>query len=319
VENNVPLVSICMSAYNAGDYIAEAVNSIINQSYQNWELIIVNDGSTDDTASQITAFSDCRIRSYDQDNKGQCAAANKAFSLSKGDLIKFMDADDLISPDFIRNQVGRLNGRDDLIAYAAWGRFYHNDLNTFILNENYLINDLAPIDWLVTAIGQKSAMMQCALWLIPRNILIKAGPWDETLSLINDLEFFIRVLLQAKIIRFTKNAVLYYRSGLHNSLSALKSRVGAQSAYRSIEKGMSYILQHENSVRTRKIAADCYQNFIYSYYPDHPDLIALAEKKVNELGGSSARFPAGGYTLWLQKILGWKLTVKTRKLLKQLR
>src|ERR1700761_7192282 len=100
MENYNPLVSICMPAYNAGNYIMAAINSVIDQSYQNWELIIVNDGSTDNTGTELENINDSRIKIYNQTNKGQCAAANAAFGFSTGELIKFMDADDLISPDF---------------------------------------------------------------------------------------------------------------------------------------------------------------------------------------------------------------------------
>ena len=305
-------MSICMPAYNAGKYINEAVGSILKQSYKNWELIIVNDGSTDDTGALIGDFTDPRIRVYEQENKGQCAAANKAFSYSSGELIKFMDADDIISVDFIREQVARLGASKNVIASASWGRFYDDDLATFKLAKKYIVDDCRPIDWLINALEHKNAMMQCAIWLIPRSILERSGLWDESLNLINDLEFFIRVLLKADEIRLTPNAVLYYRSGLPDSLSALKSRAGAESAFNSTLKGTSYILEQESSPRARKVVADCFQNYVYTFYPYHTDLLLRAQNKIAELGGSNAQFTAGGYTDLLTKIIGWKRTKKIK-------
>lgn len=303
-----------MPAYNAGKYIAEAVRSVIDQTYTNWELVIVNDGSNDDTAVILKQFTDSRISIHHQENRGQCAAANKAFHLSKGRLIKFMDADDMISPGYIAEQVKRIGDSDDIIASAAWGRFYNDDISTFKLNEDLIRQDGKPIDWLVSSMDGKQAMMQCAIWLIPRAVLEKSGLWDERLSLINDFEFIIRVLLCAREIRFAENAVLYYRSGLQNSLSSLKSGKGAQSAYDSIKMGTSYMLVFEPSNRVKKVCAACFQNFVYSFYPFHKALIKLAEHKINELGGTTSAFPSGGYTRLLQKIIGWK-NVKKLKLL----
>ena len=303
-----------MPAYNAGKYIGEAIKSILNQSYKNWELVIVNDGSTDDTLAAIETIKDDRIKVTTQENKGQCAAANKAFSLSTGTLIKFMDADDLISPDFIENQVKVLQGKNGAIATASWGRFYNDDLDTFKLVKNKIRRDTKPVEWFVESMQNEDVMLQCALWLIPRDILNRSGLWDEKLSLINDFEFFIRVLLYASQIIFTDNAILYYRSNVENSLSGTKSRKSAESAYNSINKGTLHLLSRENSVRIKKISANSFQQFVYEFYPSQPDLVNNAEKRIKDLGGSGVAFPAGGYTKIASKLIGWKLTKRIKSL-----
>lgn len=308
MEKSTPLVSVCMPAYNAGEYIVDTVKSITDQSYTNWELIIVNDGSTDDTAAIINQLTDSRIKVFHQENKGQCAAANQAFQLSNGKLIKFMDADDLLSPNYIHNQVSMINGDNDVIAFAAWGRFYNNSLATFHLDDSFLTSSMKPAEWLIASMTDKQVMLQCALWLIPRKILEVSGLWNETLSLINDFEFFIRVLLCARELRFTNDAILYYRSGLAQSLSATTSAKGAESAYHSVNLGTQHLLKQETSNRVKKIAADCFQRLVYTFYPQHKAIVHKAALKVKELGGSSIAFPAGGYTKILESILGWKTT-----------
>ncbi len=314
MESAAPLVSVCMPAYNAGKYVAQAVESVIRQSYPHWELIIVNDGSTDNTAEVLNTFTDTRIRVYHQPNAGQCAAVNKAYARSKGELIKFLDADDIISQDFIRNQVERIEGRTDVIATASWGRFYRNDLSTFRLDGAIIQQDLEPVEWLVKDMTNKQAMLQCALWLIPRPVLERSGLWNEELSLINDFEFFIRVLLHAREVRFTPEATLYYRSGVAGSLSGLKSAKGALSAYHSIKWGNEHLLNFENSERIRKIAANNFQYLIYSLYPEHSTIIEKAEQQVKELGGANAPFPSGGYTRILSKCLGWKAAKRIKQI-----
>jgi len=308
-----PLVSICMPAFNAVSYIAQAIESVLRQSYTDWELIIVNDGSTDNTDAVLQRFVDKRIRIYEQSNEGQSAAANKAFNFAKGQLIKFMDADDLLSPDFIFHQVSAIRGRTDVIAVSSWGRFYHGDLSSFVISDQLIFKEISPLKWVVSNMEGRQAMMQCALWLIPKQLLQRSGLWDQTLSLINDFEFFIRVLLKAVTIVSSPQAILYYRSGDGNSLSALRSEAHVDSAFRSIELGNGHLLRYENSGVTRKIAANNFLYFIYDIYPSYPELIVRAEQHVRSLGGGDVPFPAGGYTKVLAGLIGWKLTKKIKK------
>ncbi|RYE47757.1 MAG: glycosyltransferase family 2 protein, partial [Sphingobacteriales bacterium] len=194
-----PLVSVCIPAFNAERYISASLNSVLGQSYPNLEIIVVDDGSTDGTATVLNEYKKIQnICVVHQKNKGQCAAVNEAFRRSNGEYIKFFDADDLLSPDFISNQVSRLEGRKDAIASASWGRFQGNDLESFSLQKEDVYQDLQPMDWLVKSLENGPNMMQCGLWLIPREILAISGLWDERLSLINDFDFFIRVILASQ-------------------------------------------------------------------------------------------------------------------------
>jgi glycosyltransferase involved in cell wall biosynthesis len=315
VEKNGSLVSICMPAYNAGKYISEAVRSVLNQSYQNWELIIVNDGSTDQTAAELEKINESRISIFHQDNKGQCNAANKAFSLAKGNLVKFMDADDLISPTFIEKQVKRIEGRDDVVVSAAWGRFYNDDISTFKLNHKKISQDMPGTEWLENSWLTADAMMQCALWLIPRNIINRAGLWDESLSLINDLDFFTRILIKAKMVLFEKDAVLYYRSGISGSLSDKKTDQAILSLFKSIDQATTNLSSVAKSDKALLACANMWQLLIYQVYPKYPNHVRFAEKRIKDFKGSSLKFECGGITKILVSFIGWRLTKKIKHFL----
>ncbi|MFC0514567.1 glycosyltransferase family 2 protein [Mucilaginibacter angelicae] len=310
-----PLISICMPAFNAGAHILQTVYSVIGQTYEHWELIIIDDGSTDDTAQKLSSLADERIIIRRQENLGQCAACNEAFHLSKGNLIKFMDADDLLSANYLEAQEKALRNTTDAIAYSAWGRFYDDAVNEARPDPSLVTGDMRPFDWLQASMTEKEVMLQCALWLIPRNILLRSGLWDERLSLINDFEFFIRILLRARELKYAGGTMLYYRSGLQGSLSAATSAAAAESAYRSIDLGTGYLLEFSSSPEVKKIAADCFQRFIYSFYPRQPVLVEQAVIKVKQLGGSSLPFPAGGYTQIMARLLGWKMTRRIKNFL----
>ena len=313
---NYPLVSVCIPAYNAGKYIALALDSLLAQSYSNIEVIVVNDGSKDRTGEILDEYRKSGVRVIHQENRGQCAAANLAFKHSSGEYIKFFDADDLLSKDFIANQLEVIIGHEGEIASAAWGRFVGDDLSTFSMQLEEVYQDMLPMDWLVKSMEKGPNMMQCALWLIPRKVLSISGLWDERLSLINDFDFFIRVILASKKVRFTENAILYYRSGLEQSLSGQKSRKALESAFLSVQSGVETILRHENTQRTRRICADAFQVWKYQFYPTQLDLYRQAEDYTKKLGGSSFPFPSGGTTRILTNLIGWKKTKQLKLYLK---
>ena len=112
------LISIIMPAYNAGKYIKESIESVFNQTYQNWELIIIDDGSTDTTSKVVQPFliNDTRIQYYRQENGKQGKARNAGIKKSKGNLIAFLDADDVWMPAKLQTQIGVLKQNDaDLV------------------------------------------------------------------------------------------------------------------------------------------------------------------------------------------------------------
>lgn len=100
-----PLVSVIMASYNYGRFVAEAVQSVLDQSYGHFELLIVDDGSKDDSVAVLERFQDPRITLMTQTNSGQAAAWNRAFQQSRGELILFLDSDDIWRPSKIERMV----------------------------------------------------------------------------------------------------------------------------------------------------------------------------------------------------------------------
>jgi glycosyltransferase involved in cell wall biosynthesis len=112
-----PLVSVIVPAYNAAHWIAETIRSVQAQSLDDWELIIINDGSSDDTASVIETFlSDKRIQLVHQSNSGVCKTRNHGFTLAKGKYIALLDADDLFLPENLKEKITALESNSD----ARW-------------------------------------------------------------------------------------------------------------------------------------------------------------------------------------------------------
>ncbi len=122
--NDKPLVSVNMAAYNAGNYIAEAIQSVLSQTYQNWELIIVNDCSTDNTVNEISRFRDPRIKVYHNDqNEGIVYTRNRALHYSSGKYISVLDSDDVYLPEKLSVQVEFLENNKDYGLVGSAFRF----------------------------------------------------------------------------------------------------------------------------------------------------------------------------------------------------
>ncbi len=240
-----PLVSILIPAYNAADWMTETIHSALNQTWTNTEIIIVDDGSSDQTLAVARRFEGDRVKVITQANQGAAVARNTALQLAQGEFIQFLDADDLLAPNKIECQVKLLlEAPENCVASGAWARFYrHPEEATF--TPEPLWQDRLPINWLICA-WSGNWMMHPAAWLVPKAIADMAGPWDPTLSLNDDGEYFCRVVLASQGIKFCAEAKSYYRSGLLGSLSDQKSKAAYASAYRAIERSVEALLRVEN-------------------------------------------------------------------------
>lgn len=130
---NNGLVSIIMPSYNTGNYISESINSVINQSYKNWELIIVDDCSTDNTDEIIKDFlKDSRIKYLkNKENSGAAISRNKALRMAKGEWIAFLDSDDLWKHKKLEKQIRFMEQNNYNFSYTKYGEIdeYGNNLN----------------------------------------------------------------------------------------------------------------------------------------------------------------------------------------------
>jgi hypothetical protein len=149
-------------------------------------------------------------------------------------------------------------------------------------------------------------MMHGAAWLTPRGVIAAAGPWDESLTLINDLDYFTRLLLASAGVAFCPAARTFYRSNVAGSLSRRTSRSAWESAFKATERSGAALVAREDSPRVRRACAINLQRLVHSAYPDVPDLVTRAERRIAELGGSD--LPPGGGPVFqrLRRIVGWK-------------
>jgi len=309
-----PLVSILIPIYNAENYLRESINSSLNQTWQNIEIILVDDGSTDNSLAIAKSYASKCVKVISQTNQGASAARNRALRESQGDFIQYLDADDLLFSDKIEKQLELLefDRNSKYIASGEWARFFKlPDEANFIQKD--LWRDLSPVDWLMTAWTQ-NLMMHPAAWLLPRRISDLVGYWNENISLNDDGEYFCRAILASQKIKFCNGAKSYYRSGISGSLSGSKSQKAWESAFLTVELCTNALLDKENSERTRYACACYWQYWIFMVYPKSLELVEKAEKKVVSLGGCNLK-PNGGMLFKLMcGALGWKIAIPLQRI-----
>lgn len=306
------LVSILIPCYNSEKWLAETIQSALAQTWKKKEIIIVNDGSTDNSSTVAKSFESSIVKVISQKNQGASAARNTALRECQGDFIQYLDADDLLAPNKIELQIELLANNDSkFVASGEWARFYQQPTEALFISEP-VWEDMFSVDWLVCS-WNGGGMMHPGAWLIPYKVSEKAGAWNENLSLNDDGEYFSRVVLASQGVKFCQGAKTYYRSGITSSLSSSKSEKAYQSAFIALSLSADNLLATENSDRTRHACATVFQRFVHEVYPNLPDLTRIAEVKVNKLGGSNFQ-PTGGNIFQLfSRIIGWKATKKIHK------
>lgn len=301
-----PRVSIVIPAYNVGLYIDDALQAALGQSLREIEVVVVNDGSVDDTADRIQRVRDRRLKYVFQENAGQSAAINRGVAESSGDFIKLLDADDWIHPEHVAAQLAALEGHPNAIASCRWGYFACDFKQPAAESEYTNRSYRDPMRWLVDSLTIDQGMMGGWMWLIPRTVWDKSGGYDRRLSLNNDFHFSIALALAAESVQYAPSAIYSYRTGVAGALSGSQGRNAMESALLTTTLGTDLLLAREDSAEIRQLCADRFQQWLYQLYPEHFDLAEIATARIQQLGGSTLPLRGGRALQVLLPVLGWK-------------
>ena len=302
------LVSILIPAYNAQEWIGDTLRSAVGQSWDQKEIIVVDDGSQDQTLAIARQFQSKKVRVVSQENRGAAAARNKCFSLSQGDYMQWLDADDLLAPTKISQQMAVANegiSKGTLLS-ASWAWFLYRPNRARFL-PTALWCDLSPVEWLSRKL-ELNLHMQTATWLVSRELTEAAGPWNTLLLGDDDGEYFCRVLLASEGVRFVPDARVFYRLAVPNSLSYIgRSERKMVAQWKSMELHIGYIRSLENSDRVRAACLKYLQNWLPFFYPDMPGLVMKAREMARALGGNLEEPRLSWKYSWIRALFGWNL------------
>lgn len=222
-----PLVSVVIPAYNCASYIVQAVESVLAQTYSQWEIIIVDDGSKDDTVSVLQPYSS-HIRYVYQKNQGVSIARNHGIQLARGEFVAFLDADDYFLPDKLEAQIGMFEAQPSLgIVHSGWRKV--NSKGEFLQDvkpwQNVPKLDLEM--WLRWKPVLPSAMMFRRTWLE------RAGGFDPRFPPAEDTDLALRLALMGCETEWLRQVTVCYRQ--HEQSAMFKGLPQANSLAKVIE------------------------------------------------------------------------------------
>jgi len=210
-----PFVSVIMPAYNAADYIAEAIESVLIQNYRNFELIVIDDGSTDNTRNIVTSFEDDKIKYLYKNNGGPSSARNLGISKAKGQYIMPLDSDDMIMPEFISKHLAEFEKHPDAdLVYC----------DDYLINENGKPIRVIERPEYTDRKALIRDLFRCGFPVVPfrtcirKSVFNKIGLFDEELLVGEDYDMMRRFLKHGLKIHHLPGA-LYLRKMTFNSLS----------------------------------------------------------------------------------------------------
>ena len=302
------LVSILIPAYNADNWVADAIRSALAQTWKRKEIIVVDDGSTDRTLAIARQLESESVRVVGLEHQGAAATRNHAMQLSRGDYIQWLDADDVLAPDKIESQFAALRGVDNrrILLSGPWAYFYYRT-HCARFQPTSLWQDLSPVEWFSRKMGE-NLHMQPATWLTSRELAEAAGPWDTRLLSDDDGEYFGRVLLASEGTRFAPDAKVFYRVTSSNRLSHIGTSDRKKEALLlSMRLHIKYLRSLEDSERVRKACLAYLQNWYLVFYPERPDLVAELQGMAAELHERLEEPSLRWKYAWMKPVLGWKV------------
>ena len=204
-----PLVSVIIPVYNTAAYVKQTIESVLAQTWANKEIIVVNDGSTDETPSILIQFGNS-IQVIHQENKGLGAARNTGIRAAQGDLIAFIDADDLWEPEFLETQVTALTSNPDVdIVYCWWS--YIDQYGNQLPQQDRFSKSGDLLQTLIT-----SNRIPIMATLLRRKCVETTKGFDEDKLIIEDWDFWLRVAYQGYRFICTPKKLVKYRFHRNN-------------------------------------------------------------------------------------------------------
>lgn len=214
-------ISIVVPVYNAEDYIVETLRSLQQQTITDWQAVVVDDGSTDRSASRIAELADPRIRLVRQANRGVAAARNLGIESSDGNWIAFIDADDLWAPNKLESQLATARRENADVVFGPVQLFGEAHRQRAYEQDVYVLEGDPGVACMIS----RNRVPQSSV-LATRASLQSVGGYDESLQLSEDYDLWLRMLLAGAKFVYDPRAMTQYRI-VANSHSSRKVNMRA--------------------------------------------------------------------------------------------
>lgn len=212
-----PLLSVIIPCYNAEKFLKDTVESVFSQTFVNYEIILIDDGSKDNTAEVIKSFG-TKIKAEFGPNRGASAARNRGTELAQGEFIQYLDADDLLRVDALERKINALKQSGADVAYSDWQKLEENEEGKFypgsVIQRRIENIHIDPEIALFTDFWAPPAAL-----LYRRKIVDEIGGWNESLPIIQDARFLLDAALIGGKFIYVPGVGADYRVHRSNSLS----------------------------------------------------------------------------------------------------
>jgi len=209
-----PKISVIIPSYNHEKYINESVQSVLNQTYQDFELIITDDGSTDKTVSKIKEFKDKRIKLFTfKKNRGGVIATHNCLHYAQGEYIAFLNSDDTFLPNKLERQLKYLSGHPHVAAVFSYVEVIDENSKTFTDKNHFYYNIFRQLNrsrykWLNYFFNEGNCLCYPSV-MMPKKTLKETGPLDSRYVVLTDFDYWIKIclkneihIIQEKLIKF---------------------------------------------------------------------------------------------------------------------
>lgn len=234
MSEDLPVVSIIMPCFNAAAHLPASVGSVLQQTFKHWELIVVDDGSIDDSLAWLQAVNDRRVKLRHQSNQGVSVARNRGLALARAEHVAFLDADDTWAPTFLERMLATLESRHDaVLAYCGWQNlgmtgargapFIPPDYETPLKHELLFAGCRWPVH---AALSRRSA-------------LVATGGFNPSLQNAEDYALWLEMAGTSPIVRVPEVLAFYH---FHGKTQASSNR--ARAALHLLSAKKHYLAQH---------------------------------------------------------------------------
>jgi glycosyltransferase involved in cell wall biosynthesis len=268
----LPLISVVIPNYNYAKFLSKAISSVENQTYQNIEIIVVNNGSTDDSFSLLKGY-ESRIRVIDQENRGQAGARNSGLLAANGELISFLDADDFWQADKLEKQIKLINSDCELV-YSGISRFRDETcqiesvvLPKFKGNCDRYFVDLPAVSIVLS--GESTV-------LFTRNLLNKVGYFNVNLNSASGWDFFRRCAKNTNF-DYVSEGLSNYR--LHENNMSKSSINNIEDIRKAYQEMFLDPLWNMSKGEKRKITNRLEFSFVKTFLKDKQFFLAIRSMK----------------------------------------
>jgi len=290
----MPKISVIIPTYNYGKYIERAIDSVLEQSYRSFEIVVVDDGSTDNTRLIIERKDKEKVRYFYQENKGASAARNKGVKESKGKYLIFLDADDALGKNQMFSFEKLSKEHPNEVIYCNWKKYleHNGEYQQIYCGESFKENDLLD-SWLKGFFIANS----CILW--PKRVIKYLRGWDETLLANQDGDIAMRALIGGFKFYYCPGVYAWIRARSSDetcSLSGSISREALNSRLKVTRKIEKLIKEKGLLKKYRKALSESYYTLARGHWKNQPDFARICYKHYKRVYGF--RRPPGSILNW---------------------